>query len=652
MPSPKDSQTLASLMKVEEKFPPPKELAKDAWIRSPEIYEEALRDTESFWAKVAKELDWFKPWSKVLDWNPPDSQWFVGGKINVSYNCLDRHVKTWRKNKVAIFWEGEPGDKRTLTYEDLYREVNQFANVLKQMDVKKGDRVTLYMPMVPELIVAMLACARIGAIHSVVFAGFSAKALSERIRDSEPKILVTANHSYRRGKIIPLKQNVDESLEEPSSVERVIVYQRNDIEFTPMKSGRDFWWHELMGDAPLRCEPEPLDSEDPLFILYTSGTTGKPKGVVHVNGGYLVGVATTQKWVFDLKDEDVYWCTADIGWVTGHSYIVYGPLALGATQIMYEGAPDYPQPDRLWEMIERYGVTIFYTAPTAIRAFMKWGEEWPKKHELSSLRLLGSVGEPINPAAWLWYHQTIGGERCPIVDTWWQTETGMILITPLPGTTVLKPGSATLPFPGVKAEVVDGDGNPLPPDKGGFLVIKTPWPAMLRTIYRDHQRYRQTYWERIPGAYFTGDGAKKDQDGYFWMMGRIDDVINVSGHRLGTMEVESALVSHPAVAEVAVVGKPHEFKGQSLAAYVMLRGGANPSNALKEELKKHVRQEIGAIAVPDEIYLVDKLPKTRSGKIMRRIMRALLSNEDIGDTTTLEDPSAVEEVRRWLKEIK
>ncbi len=650
MPS-SESTNLLSFLDVKEEFPPSEEFKKKAWVNSKEIYQKARSDPEAFWAEAAKELEWFQPWTQVLQWNPPNSQWFKNGKINASYNCLDRHTKTSRNNKIAIYWEGEPGDKRTLTYNQLHQEVNRFSNTLKRLGLKTGNHATIYMPMVPELLIAMLACARVGVVHSVVFAGYGSKALRQRLNDSEARLLITANHGYRRGKKVLIKQNVDEALEDDPTVENVIVYKRSD-EPTSMKEGRDYWWHNLVKDAPTKCDPEPLDSEHPLFILYTSGTTGKPKGVVHVNGGYLVGTSITQKWIFDLKDEDVYWCTADIGWITGHSYIVYGPLSLGATQVMYEGAPDYPAPDRFWDIVERYGVTIMYTAPTAIRAFMKWGEEWPKKHDLSSLRLLGSVGEPINPAAWMWYRDKIGGGRCQVVDTWWQTETGMILITPLPGVTVLKPGSATLPFPGVEADVVDEKGVSVPPDKGGYLVIKKPWPAMLKTLYREPERYVKAYWSRIPGVYFTGDGARKDGNGYFWIMGRIDDVMNVSGHRLGTMELESSIVSHPSVAEVAVVGKPHAVKGQSITAYVTLRSGVKPTEGLKDDVKKHVRREIGPIATPDEVYFVNDLPKTRSGKIMRRIMRAIISGEEIGDTTTLEDPSAVEEVRKWLKTIE
>lgn len=647
---PEELKTLESQLRVSQAFPPPKDFAQSAQAQGEEIYRRAREDPEGYWANEARGLEWMEPWERVLEWKPPFAKWFVGGKLNVSTNCLDRHVRGGRRNTVAYLWEGEPGERRAVTYGQLLREVCRTGNALRSLGVRRGDRVTIYMPMVPELPVAMLACARIGAVHSVVFGGFSSKALRDRIVDAQAKVVVTADGGYRRGNVIPLKAFVDEALQGLPLVESVVVLRRGGSGCR-MVEGRDHWWHEVVKDMPATLPPEPMDSEDPLFFLYTSGTTGKPKGVVHTTGGYLTGVYATTKYVFDLRRDDVYWCTADIGWVTGHSYIVYGPLANGATSLMYEGAPDWPQPDRFWRLVEDYGVNIFYTAPTAIRAFMRWGDEWPKKHDLGSLRLLGTVGEPINPEAWLWYHRTIGGGRCPIVDTWWQTETGMIMITPLPGITVTKPGSATRPFPGVVADVVDENGNPVPPNRGGYLVIKEPWPAMLRTIHGDPGRYRQEYWSQIPGVYFTGDGARKDENGYFWIMGRIDDVINVAGHRLGTMEIESALVSHPKVAEAAVVGKPHPLKGQGITAYVVLRGGQKASEGLRDELKAHVKKEISSIAVPDEIFIVGKLPKTRSGKIMRRVMRAVVSGQEIGDITTLEDPSAVDEVRRWLTEI-
>ncbi|HEY5594991.1 MAG TPA: acetate--CoA ligase, partial [Nitrospiria bacterium] len=568
-------------------------------------------------------------------------KWFVGGKINIAYNCIDRHLQTWRRNKAAIIWEGEPGDTRILTFQELHREVSKFGNVLKQMGVRSGDRVAIYMPMIPELAIAMLACARIGATHSIIFGGFSAEALKDRINDAKAKLLITADGSYRKGAVVPLKENADKALVQTPTIEKVVVVRRVGMTI-PMESSRDHWWHDAMKEASAVCEAEPLDSEHPLFILYTSGTTGKPKGVVHSTAGYLVQTYISSKWVFDLKDEDTYWCTADIGWVTGHSYIVYGILANGATSVMYEGAITHPGPDRIWEMIEKYRVNVFYTAPTAIRALMKLGNQWPEKHDLSSLRLLGTVGEPINPEAWMWYNTVIGKGRCPIVDTWWQTETGAILITPLPGATPTKPGSATLPFPGISADVVDKSGASVPPDQGGYLVIKKPWPAMLRTIYGDPERYKSQYWSFIEGAYFTGDGARRDKDGYFWVMGRVDDVINVSGHRLGTMEIESALVSHPTVAEAAVVGKPDDLKGTSISAFVTLKTGNTPTDSLKEELRSHVTKEIGAIARPDEIRFADSLPKTRSGKIMRRLLRDIASGKTtVGDTTTLEDYSVL-----------
>jgi acetyl-CoA synthetase len=639
---------IESVLREQRIFHPPAEFSVQANLSRAE-YEARLRqaqqDLEGFWSDVANELDWFARWEKVLEWKPPFAKWFVGAKTNLAHNCIDRHLKTWRRNKAAIIWEGEPGETRVLTYHDLHREVCRFANMLRFLGVGRGDRVGIYLPMVPEAAIAMLACARIGAVHSVVFGGFSADALRSRLADAEAKVLVTADGGYRRGAIVPLKANADEALRDAPSVEHVIVLRRTG-ETVAMKGGRDRWWHELAEKVSDECPAEPLDAEHPLFILYTSGTTGKPKGVVHTTGGYMVHTYITAKWVFDLKDDDTYWCTADVGWVTGHSYVVYGILANGATTLMYEGAPNYPEPDRFWEIVDKYGVTILYTAPTAIRSFMKWGREWPRRHRLSSLRLLGTVGEPINPEAWIWYHEEIGKRRCPIVDTWWQTETGGILITPLPGVTPTKPGSATLPFPGVFAEVVTRDGTPVEPNRGGYLVIRKPWPGMMRTIYGDPDRYVQQYWSQIPGSYFTGDGARRDEDGYFWIMGRIDDVVNVAGHRLGTMEVESALVSHPAVAEAAVVGRPDEIKGQAIVAFVTLEAGHKPTEELKLELRDHVAKEIGAFARPEEIRFTDALPKTRSGKIMRRLLRDIAAGkETVGDTTTLEDLSVLARLR-------
>ncbi len=645
-------KTIEDLLTEGRTFAPGKKLRENANVKSDAVYKRAARNREKFWANFAKELDWFKKWSRVLKWKAPHSEWFVGGKLNVSYNCLDRHINTARKNKAAIIWEAESGESVTLTYWELYREVNKFANVLKELGVNKGDRVTIYLPMIPELAIAMLACTRIGAPHSIVFGGFSAESLMDRINDSKARILITSDGGYRRGGIVPLKKNADDALKDTPTIEKVVVVKRvGDKAEAKMKKGRDFWWHELMEKAHSYCEPEKMDSEDMLFMLYTSGTTGKPKGIVHTTGGYLVGVYATTKWVFDLKEEDTYWCTADIGWVTGHSYIIYGPLANGATSLMYEGAPDYPDIGRFWAIVEKYGVNIFYTAPTAIRAFMRWGEEYPKKYDLSSLRLLGSVGEPINPEAWMWYYTHIGNGKCPVVDTWWQTETGSILITPLPGITKLKPGSATKPFPGIQADIVDENGKTIK-EGAGYLVLRTPWPAMLRTIYGDPKRYVDQYWSRFPGLYFTGDGAKRDKDGYFWLLGRVDDVMNVAGHRISTMEVESALVDHHSVAEAAVIGRHDELKGQAIVAFTTLKKSARHDDSMIEELRKHVAKKIGAIARPDEIIFTAELPKTRSGKIMRRLLKNIAEGAVLGDTTTLADPVVVHNLKEQYEHLE
>jgi acetyl-CoA synthetase len=632
-----------NLLKEDRQFPPSETWKKTALVTDPAIYDRAAANPEAFWEGFARELEWIRPWDEVVRWKSPHAEWFVGGKLNASVNCVDRHAHTARRNRAAIIWEGEPGDRRTLTYWDLYRQVSAFANVLKSLGVKRGDRVALYLPLIPELAIAMLACARIGAIHSVVFGGFSAESLRDRINDAQAVLLVTADGGYRRGQIVPLKQMADEALNDTPSIQNVVVVQRQAGSPIPvdLREGRDHWYHRLMQHASFNCEPEAMDAEDMLYILYTSGTTGKPKGVVHTTGGYLVGTYATTKWVFDLKDDDVFWCTADIGWVTGHSYVVYGPLANGATVLMYEGAPDWPQKDRFWELIEKYGVTIFYTAPTAIRAFMRWGTAWPARRDLSSLRLLGSVGEPINPEAWIWYHTNIGREHCPIVDTWWQTETGMMMITPLPGITSTKPGSATRPFPGISAEIRDARGERVETG-GGLLALTKPWPAMLRGIYGDPERFVKTYFTRwSDGVYFTGDGARRDEDGFYWLLGRVDDVLNVAGHRLGTMEVESALVDHPMVAEAAVVGRSHEIKGQAAVAFVTLKEGNQGTPGVADELKEHVVRKIGAIARPDQILFAADLPKTRSGKIMRRLLRDIAEGKALGDTTTLADPAVV-----------
>jgi acetyl-CoA synthetase len=644
-------KSLDALLDERRTFPPGEKFKERANWNDPAIYDLAAKDSEGFWAEQAKNLDWFAPWKRILEWNAPWAKWFVGGKINAAYNCVDRHAHSSRRNKAAIIWEGEPGDTRVLTFGMLEREVNRFANGLKSLGVVKGDRVAIYMGMVPELAIAMLACAKIGAAHSVVFGGFSAEALRERINDAKAKVLITGDGAWRRGSVVPLKASADDALQGTPSIEKVVVLERvGKAALISMKPGRDLWWHDIVASASDECAAEPMDSEDMLFILYTSGTTGKPKGVVHTTAGYLLGVSTTHRSVFDIKEEDVYWCTADIGWVTGHSYIVYGPLANGTTTVMYEGTPDFPDRGRFWQLVDKYAVSIFYTAPTAIRTFMRWGTEFPAKYKLSSLRLIGTVGEPINPEAWIWYNETIGHSRCPIVDTWWQTETGSIMISPLPGITATKPGSATHPLPGIAAEVVDADGNPVGPGGGGYLVLTKPWPSMLRTVYGDPDRYVQNYWSRYQGKYFTGDGCKLDEDGYFWLLGRVDDVMNVSGHRISTYEVESALVDHHSVAEAAVIGKTHDIKGQGISAFVTLKEGIQSSDKLKEELRNHVSTKIGSIAKPDDIFFTAELPKTRSAKIMRRLLRDIAEGRVLGDTTTLADPAVIAKLKEMAKD--
>ncbi len=642
------SDQITTLLSETRRFPPSPAFMAQANAQA-DLYTRAAADRLGFWEDQARALHWDTPWSRVLEWTPPHAKWFVGGKLNVTVNCVDRHLSTARRNKAAIIWEGEPGDRRTITYWELHREVCRAANALLKLGVRRGDRVAIYLPMIPEAAIAMLACARIGAVHSVVFGGFSAESLRDRINDAQAVCLITADGGYRRGSILPLKRYADEAVAECPSIKNVIVVQRRpggpgDESFANITEGRDHWWHRLLDQAAPSHSAEPMDAEDLLFILYTSGTTGKPKGIVHTTGGYLTQVTATTKYVFDLKEEDLFWCTADIGWVTGHSYVVYGPLANGATILMYEGAPDWPERDRFWKIVARYGVTILYTAPTAIRAFMKWGESFPARHDLSTLRLLGTVGEPINPEAWMWYHKHIGGGRCPIVDTWWQTETGAIMITPLPGVVTTTPGSATVPFPGITAVLVDQKGVPLTTG-GGLLTLTEPWPAMLRTIYGDDSRYVETYWSKFGDKYFAGDGAKLDAEGYWWILGRVDDVLNVAGHRIGTMEVESALVDHPLVAEAAVVGKHHDLKGQAMAAFVTLKEGNAPSAELKDDLKDHVARKIGAIARPDDILFSADLPKTRSGKIMRRLLKDIAEGRALGDTTTLADPAVVNRLK-------
>jgi len=642
-----DSPNISDLLWEQRKFPPSQSFQANAIVTGTELYDAASQDYEAFWAAQANEtVTWAKPWNTICEWNSPYSKWFIGAELNVAYNCLDRHVEAGKGSKVAIHWEGEPGDTRTLTYAWLLDEVQKFSNALKSLGVQKGDRVNIYLPMIPEAVVAMLACARIGAAHSVVFGGFSSQALADRINDAEAKVLITADGGYRRGEVFPLKPQADEAVKLTPSIEHVVVVKRGGNDVT-MHEGRDHWYHELMDVADPVCVAEPMSSEQLLFLLYTSGTTGTPKGIMHTSGGYLTHVSYTHKYVFDLHPEtDVYWCTADVGWITGHSYIVYGPLSNGATQVIYEGVPNYPENDRLWSIVEKYKVSIFYTAPTAIRTFMKWGVEEPQKHDLSSLRVIGSVGEPINPEAWMWYHENIGQGRCPVVDTWWQTETGGIMISPLPGVTTTKPGSATFPLPGIGAEVVDEKGNVIT-HGGGYLTLTHPWPGMLRGIWGDPERFQETYWSKFPGRYFAGDGAKLDDDGYLWLLGRVDDVMNISGHRISTTEVESALVSHPSVAEAAVVGANDATTGQAIIAYVTLRGGASVS---ENDLRNHVAKEIGAIAKPKAIFFTPDLPKTRSGKIMRRLLRDVAEGRNLGDTTTLADASVVTELQKRAAE--